>query len=262
MKKLVLLSAAVLAVAACSESTAPGSTLDARFDKPGPPPGPTVVGSLTSDAFNFEDGSISGAAGTSWAVDDLAAGGFSAAAPGIVTAYNNSTMFMGRVDNHALFLVVPNGGSKWSLAFDLYIIGSWDGQGQQAQHGAFGQDIWSLEVRCSVNSAPVQVLLETDFSNQETVQQSFPRSTSQNGGSKAGTGGYGKDLLGFRNDPAVHTPSFRSYGDTEYALSFSGFNPCGAGNPLVFAFEVPNAGLQSNYDESWGVDNVIVKTDL
>lgn len=262
MKKLVLLSAAVLAVAACSETTAPDSALDPRFAKPAPPSGPTVVGSLTSDAFDFEDGSISGAAGTSWAVDDLNAGGFSAAAPGIVSAYNNSTMFMGRVDNHALFLVVPNGGSKWSLEFDLYIIGSWDGQGQQAQHGAFGQDIWSLEIRCSVTSVPVQVLLETDFSNQETVQQSYPLSATQRGGSKAGTGSYGKDLLGFRNDPAVNTPLFRSYGDIEYSLSFSGFNPCGAGNPMVFAFEVPDADLQSNYDESWGVDNVVVKTDL
>lgn len=262
MKKLVLLSAAVLAVAACSETTAPDSALDPRFAKPAPPPGPTVTGNLTNDAFAFEDGSISGAAGTSWALDDLEDGGFSAAAPTIASAWNNSTRFLGREDNHTLFLIVPNGGSKWSIDFDLYIIGSWDGQGQQAQHGVFGQDIWNLSIRCSVNAPPAAVLMETDFSNQETVQQSYPGWATQKGGKKAGTGSFGQDLLGFRNDPAVHTPLFRSYGDIEYEMSFTGFNPCGAGAPMVFAFTVPDAGLQSNYDESWGVDNLVIKTDL
>ena len=261
MKQLVLLTAAALAVAACSETTAPVSDLDSRYAKPTAPSGPTVVGNLTTDTYSFEDNSIAGAAGTSWAVDDLESGGFSISAPDVVTAYNNSTKFLGRVDNHTLFLVVPNGGSTWSLAFDLYIIGSWDGQGQQAQHGAFGQDIWRLAIRCSPAAAPVAVLLETDFSNQLTVQQSYPRSASQKGGSKAATGAYGTDLLGYVDDPAVHTPLFRSFGDSEYHMSFSGSNPCGAGNPMYFAFTVPDAGLQSNYDESWGLDNVLIKTD-
>ena len=262
MKKLVLLSAAVLAVAACSDTTAPDAALDARYAKPVPPSGPTVDGNLTNDTFAFEDGSISGAAGTSWALNDLESGGFAIAAPGIVSAWNNSTHFLGRVDNHEMFLIVPNGGSVWSIDFDLYIIGSWDGQGQQAQNGAFGQDIWRLAIRCSVDAAPATVLMETDFSNQHTVQQSYPGWATQKGGKKAGTGSYGIDLLGFRNDPSVHTPQFRSYGDTEYHMSFAGENPCGAGNPMVFAFTVPDAGLQSNYDESWGVDNLTIKTDL
>ena len=157
MKKLVLLSAAVLAVTACSEATAPDAALDPRFAKPAPPSGPSVAGNLTSHTFTFEDNSMAGAAGTAWAVDDLEDGGFSAASPAIVSAWNNSTRFLGRVDNHALFLIVPSGGSRWSLDFDLYIIGSWDGQGQQAQQGAFGQDIWRLAIRCSVDAAPAAV---------------------------------------------------------------------------------------------------------
>ena len=261
MKQLVFLSAAVLAVTACSEATAPESDLGARYAKPTAPSGPTVTGNLTNDTFTFEDNSIAGAAGTSWAVDDLESGGFSISAPSIVTAYNNSTNFLGRVDNHTLFLVVPNGGSEWSLAFDLYIIGSWDGQGQQAQNGAFGQDIWRLAIRCSADAPPASLILETDFSNQLTVQQSYPNSATQRGGAKAATGAYATDLLGYRDDPAVHTPVFRSFGDSEYHMSFSGTNPCGAGNPMYFAFTVPDAGLQSNYDESWGLDNVVIKTD-
>ena len=52
-----------------------------------------------------------------------------------------------------------------------------------------------------------------------------------------------------------------SAGDSWYKLSFTGLNPCGNGAPLYLVFSVPNAGLQSNYDESWGVDNVQIMTD-
>jgi hypothetical protein len=169
---------------------------------------------------------------------------------------------MGREDNSSLFLVVPNAGSTYSLTFDLYIIGSWDGQGQQAQNGVFGQDIWRASIRCgSASAAPSTILLETDFSNQLTVQQSYPKSATQKGGAKAATGSYAQDLLGFRNDPSVNTPTFRSFGDVEYHMSFSGTNPCAAGETAFFTFTVPNANLQSNYDESWGLDNVVIKTD-
>ena len=50
-------------------------------------------------------------------------------------------------------------------------------------------------------------------------------------------------------------------GDTWYKMHFTGENPCGAGNPMYFVWTVPLADLQSNYDESWGLDNVVIKTD-
>lgn len=262
MKRLVSLSAAVLLITACSEATAPNSDLNTSEAKPTSEPGISVSGNLTNDTYTFEDFGISGASGTSWAADELTDGSFGISSPPVTAAYNGSTHFMGRADNTSLFLIVPNAGSKYSLSYDLYIIGSWDGQGQQAQNGAFGQDIWRTAIRCgSASAAPSKILLETDFSNQETVQQSYPGWATQKGGAKAGTGSYGKDLLGFRNDPSVNTPVFRSYGDIEYHLSFSGVNPCAAGQTAFFTFTVPNANLQSNYDESWGLDNVVIKTD-
>jgi hypothetical protein len=255
------LSAAVL-LAACSEATAPNSDLSVREAKPTSDPGITVAGNLTNDSYTFEDFAVTGASGTSWAADNLGDGVVSASSPSIINAYNSSTHFMGRADNSSLFLVVPNPGSTYSLTFDLYIIGSWDGQGKQAQSGAFGHDIWRASIRCdSPSAAPSIILLETDFSNQLTVQQSYPKSAAQKGGSKAATGSYAQDMLGFRNDPSVNTPTFRSFGDTEYHMSFSGTNPCAAGQTAFFTFTVPNANLQSNYDESWGLDNVVIKTD-
>ena len=262
MKHLATLSAAVLFLAACSEATAPTSDLTVREAKPVSDPGITVAGNLTNDSYTFEDLGITGASGTSWAVDNLGDGVVTASAPPLSEAYNSSTHFMGRADNSSLFLIVPNPGSTYSLTFDLYIIGSWDGQGQQAQSGTFGHDIWRASIRCgSPSAAPSSILLETDFSNQLTVQQSYPKSSTQKGGAKAATGSYAQDLLGFRNDPSVNTPTFRSFGDTEYHMSFSGTNPCAAGQTAFFTFTVPNANLQSNYDESWGLDNVVIKTD-
>ena len=69
------------------------------------------------------------------------------------------------------------------------------------------------------------------------------------------------DALGYIHDETAHTPLFRSMGDTWYKMHFTGANPCGAGNPMYFVWTVPDAHLQSNYDESWGLDNVVVKTD-
>lgn len=261
MKRLLSLAAAVVAISACSEATSP-TDLEINQARPVADPVITVAGNLTNDTYTFENFSISGASGTSWAADELTDGGFGISSPPVTRAFNGYTYFLGREDNTSLFLIVPNPGSTYSLTFDLFIIGSWDGQGKQAQHGAFGQDIWRLAIRCGTASAgPTQILLETDFSNQLTVQQSYPLAASQRGGKKAGTGSYAQDLLGFRNDPSTHTPQFRSFGDTEYQMSFSGTNPCAAGQTVFFTFTVPDAGLQSNYDESWGLDNVVIKTD-
>ena len=262
MTRLLALSVAVAALAACSEATSPNSDLAPSQAKPVTDPGISVAGNLTNATYTFEDLSISGAAGTSWAADELTDGSFGISSPPITEAWNHTTHFLGRADNTSLFLIVPNPGSTYSLTFDLYIIGSWDGQGQQAQHGVFGQDIWRLAIRCgSPNAAPSRILLETDFSNQLTVQQSYPDAATQKGGHKAASGAYATDLLGFRFDPNVNTPTFRSFGDTEYRMSFSGTNPCAAGQTAFFTFTVPDAGLQSNYDESWGLDNVVIKTD-
>lgn len=265
LKIAFYVSAAAIILAACADTTAPNADLSVRDARPTRDPAITVTGNLVSDTYDFEDGGFATASsGTFFTIEDLDTGGFATSSPLVTSAYNGSTDFIGRVDNNAIFLVVPaaSAGTTYSLAFDLYIIGSWDGQGQQAQHGTFGQDIWKLAMRCgTANTEPVEVLLETDFSNQLTVQQSYPRASNQKGGSKAGTGSYGTDLLGFVNDPAVHTPSFRSFGDTEYHLSFTGTNPCAPGENMIFSFIVPDAGLQSNYDESWGLDNVVLKTD-
>jgi hypothetical protein len=261
MKRLVSLFAAALLVAACSDSTAPTASNVTPTGTKSSPPTISVTGNLTNDTYTFDDGSFSGFGGSSFNVEDLD-GGFGTSSPPITAAYNDAAnKFIGRLDNHELNLVVPNGGSKFSVTFDLYIIGSWDGDGQQSGK-EFGADLWSVGVACTNGGAVVQNLLTTTFSNQKGVQQTYPNAWRDGrGGAPAGTGALSTDALGFKDDPTSNTPLFSSFGDTEYRLSFAGINPCGAGSPLYLIFTIPNAGLQSNYDESWGVDNVTIKTD-
>jgi len=260
MKTLYPLSLAAIAVVACSDGTSPTSSLEPSYAKPSDPV-ISVSGTLTNDFFTFNSGGFTGASGTEFSVTDLD-GGFGAAAPSFAAVYNdNSNMFIGRLDNHRVALQVLNGGSEYLINFDLYIIGSWDGDGKQSGK-QYGADIWSAGIACTPGGLAVANLLTTTFSNQKTVQQSFPDAWNNGrGGGPAFTGAFAVDALGFINDPTSHTPQDMSAGDSWYKLSFAGTNPCGSGSPLYLVFSVPNAGLQSNYDESWGVDNVQILTD-
>ena len=119
-----------------------------------------------------------------------------------------------------------------------------------------------FNIACSPTGPAVATLVRTTFSNQKTVQQSYPHNYGDGGGTnKAGAGSFAIDALGYVNDPTSHTPQFQSVGDTWYKMHFTGLNPCGAGNPIYLQWSVPGATLQSNYDESWGVDNVQILTD-
>ena len=261
MRPLLPLSVAMIAIVACSDSTSPTSNL-ATQDAKNTGGGFTVAGSLTNDVFTFDDGTFGSSAGSTFTVESLT-GGFGASAPPLAGVFNNaSNKFIGRLDNHKINLIVPNGGSAYDISYDLYIIGSWDGNGKQSGK-QYGVDIWENSIACSPTGPAVATLLRTTFSNQKTVQQSFPHNYLDGGGSnKAGDGSFAIDALGYVNDPTSHTPQFQSFGDTWYKLHFTGLNPCGAGNPIYLQFSVPNATLQSNYDESWGVDNVHIMTDL
>ena len=64
-------------------------------------------------------------------------------------------------------------------------------------------------------------LIRTTFSNQKTVQQSFPNNYGVAAArNKAGAGAFAIDALGYKLDPTSNTPVFESYGDTWYKLHF------------------------------------------
>lgn len=258
MKTFFTMSLTACALAACSDvSTSPAVHPELAKGTTGI----TVAGNLTNSSFDFDDGTFTAQDGGTFTVESMS-GGFGAAAPNLGSVFNNAAnKFIGRLDNHQVNLIVPSGGSTYDISYDLYIIGSWDGDGKQSGK-QYGIDIWENSIACSSTGPAVATLIRTTFSNQKTVQQSFPNNYGSNGGGlKAASGAFAVDALGYKNDPTSNTPQFSSYGDTWYKLHFSGVNPCGAGNAIFLRWSVPNGTLQSNYDESWGVDNVRIMTD-
>lgn len=262
MKKFFAVPLAALLVAACSDSsTAPASSdLDPSYARPVDPIVVCETCTVVGD-FDFESGTTISAEGGATIGTELQVGASGVAdAPGVVTAPAGGQDFLGRFSNTRTMVLInsPGTGANYYLNFDLYIIGSWDGRGKQAQQGAFLANVVEIGYRCTSGGA-ITNLLKTTFSNQYTVQQDYPNSFL-NGGFKAGSGAEAIDALGYASRPDLsHTPSFRSFGDATYNLTFSGSNPCGPGNPITFTVSTSNPTQQSVYDESWGLDNIIVR---
>ena len=270
MKRFFAATAASLLLAACSESTAPVAANDiaVSYGRKVTPP-TTVSGTITNAFFDFDAASISAASGGGGGVNGTTVGtnvfdGVSTASDiSPVPIFNFPTnFFVGRFSNTqtAVELSVPNGGTKYALEFDFYAIGSWDGIGKQAQNGAFLANVFQVGAICTGDAAgTIRDIFTSTFSNQMTVQQNFPLAFTSGGGAKALTGSIASDNL-FKGDPTVNVPVFRSVSDATYHLSFTGANPCGTA-AVTFVFRTFAPGQQSAPDETWGVDNISIKTD-
>lgn len=257
MKKIFFLPLAAFIVAACSEPTASTASndLSPSYGKAVVPP-PELSTWDSRDLFTFNSDFEASAA--SWSGSGTSTVGISSTYNVPIEAKPSDTddRFVGRLNDYQLNLEATNlaAGGAYSLSFDLYIIGSWDGLGRQAQQGRFGADIWSLSYSCGTGATTSTVLYETSFSNQKTVQQSYPRQFGEPGGNKAGEGRTDEDELGYTAEE-VHVPLFTSFINTTYRMIFAGTNLCGS-QPMSFVMTVPNALQPGNRDESWGIDNV------
>jgi hypothetical protein len=127
--------------------------------------------------------------------------------------------------------------SEASVAFDLLVLKSWDGNSPQ-----YGPDRWSLKVR----GGPT--LLDTTFSNNpktetEGTLQDYPRKRSR---PQAGAA-------------AVKTLGYDFFGDAAYHLSFTFPHE---GEALVLEFSGDLFEGKGTADESWGLDDVRVSVKL
>ena len=225
MKAKYLIPVAAVFLAACSEPTSSPVDFEVSAGRqtttPPPAPGET-----------FENGIASLG---SWNLSKLATSpGSTKLAP---------TTFLGRLLNEEVSLSVPAGKSSITVSFDLYIIGTWDGAGQQG----FGGDWWQIEV--SRNGGARQNVFHTSFSNQATKPQHFPKQID-GGTSPNGRGAYLLNALGYPKASGKY-----DVGDAIYRLTYTISNP-GAG-PVVLYFHTTTP-MQDINDESWGLDNVSV----
>jgi hypothetical protein len=266
-------SAIALILSACTEATAPVATqqnFTPSYAKKVPPPTSSVSGNLTWAEFHFANQSLDATYPTGYSANgaQISSGllsgltGASSDVP-VPTYVDPTNFFLGRFDNTqtVAMLSVPNGGSKYDLAFDFYAIGSWDGIGKQAQSGAFGANLFQIGALCTGDATgTVRDIFTSTFSNQMTVQQNYPLSYTSGGGAKALTGSFASDTL-FKGDPTVSVPLFRSVSDAIYKMHFTGDNPCVTGSFTIVFRSYSSSTEQTSFDETWGIDNVVVKTD-
>jgi hypothetical protein len=121
------------------------------------------------------------------------------------------------------------------LSFDLYVLKSWDGNSPQ-----YGPDRWKLAV------AGGPVLLDTTFSNNHKVEkqgsyQDYPTAKSP---PRAGAA-------------ATNTLGYEFFGDSVYPLRFTFPH---SGSDLTIEFSSSLFEGKGVADESWGLDNVRVRT--
>ena len=123
-----------------------------------------------------------------------------------------------------------------TVAFDLYILKSWDGNNPN-----YGPDRWSLRVRGGAT------LLDTSFSNNpktapyDLSEQDYPAAASAQQTGCA----------------AVNTLGYKFFGDCIYRLSFQFAH---AAETLVLDFSSSLFEGKGTDDESWGLDNLRVST--
>jgi YVTN family beta-propeller protein len=126
--------------------------------------------------------------------------------------------------------------SSITVSFDLYVLKSWDGNGVLGS----GPDTFDFGVTGA--AAP---LLHTSFGNYPGQVQAFP-GTHPGPSNSDGTGASERNTLGY---------SF--YGDTVYRLTYT-FAHTASSLTLNFAASLPD-GDPGLHNESWGLDNVVVR---
>jgi hypothetical protein len=158
--------------------------------------------------------------------------------PAIVTAPPYDPQDFVRVDETVtLTLLNLKPHTLATIAFDLYVLKSWDGNNPN-----YGPDRWTL----SVQGGPK--LLDATFSNN-------PK-----------TGAYNLSLQNYpvANSPqqsgaaAINTLGYTFYGDTIYHLTFTFAH---TGGSIAVDFSSSLFEGKGTDDESWGLDNVRVSTN-
>ncbi len=133
--------------------------------------------------------------------------------------------------------------TKVQLTFDLYVLKSWDGNSPP-----YGPDRFKLRV------AEGAVLLDTTFSNNPKVRedgsyQNYPAPIGKTASNAPQTGAASTGTLGYNN----------FFKDSIYHLTFTFPHREPA---LTLEFTSSLFEGKGTADESWGLDNVVVRADV
>jgi hypothetical protein len=155
------------------------------------------------------------------------------------TTAPNGENFLGQFNNTPTCLILDSlPEHNWTrISFDLYIIGTWNGNNTQ-----YGPDEWLF----SLGGETPKTFLHTTFSNwiQPGYNQAFPDTILQ-GDYLARTGSSDSNNLGY---------TYKNVGkDTTYQISYIFFHQAD-----TVRFDFSAFGLQNIENEGWGLDNVAV----
>jgi hypothetical protein len=133
--------------------------------------------------------------------------------------------------------------TRVAVSFDLYVLKSWDGNSRP-----YGPDRFMVRV----GDGPV--LLDTTFSNNPKVRedgsyQSYPGSSGETASNPPWTGAISTGTLGYSD----------FFKDSTYRLSFE-FPHVTSTLTLQFGSSLFEG--KGTADESWGLDNVVVRADV
>lgn len=181
--------------------------------------------------------------------DDVVGGEWPQAAK--VATAPNGQRFLGEFGNETVTLNLGRlpAHSQVTVAFDLFIIRSWDGNQVEVPVGAaayrellpddvtaVGPDRWRLQ-------ADGQMVIDTTFANIPGFPQSYPDNYPADHPTQ--TGAVALNSLGYRFNENVLDATYR----VERTFAHTGGN-------LILEFT--GLRLQGLHDESWGLDNVTV----
>lgn len=130
-----------------------------------------------------------------------------------------------------------------TVEFDLFVMGTWDGNMQSEVYG--GPDLFQL----AVGGGPL--LMSTTFALCDPASQSQAYPDEYPAQNPAGAGAVALNVLG------VYAPTCGNGLDTAVFHVARTFEHAAPGLALQFS----GIGLQVPYDESWGLDNVVVSLD-
>ncbi|NCS28733.1 MAG: PEP-CTERM sorting domain-containing protein [Microcystis aeruginosa F13-15] len=223
----------------------------------------SLVTATISSAVGLCFGIITQAsAGTIVYSNDFTTGsGYSEWSNNITTTAPSGERFLGRFSSSnksattpsgttTLTLPIPTRTTNISLAFDLYIIHSWDGNGNPADP-IVGPDNWRVQIIGNPNP-----LLQATFNNVSGLApissrtQSFGGQNQPLGDYPARTGAFAIDTLG------IESGFVWGSRDSTYRFFFT-FPYTQSSLSINFS----DLGLQGLIDESWGLDNIVISSD-
>ena len=243
MRKIFTVVAAALFAAACSDTTAPDSSLSATpsYGKsyPQPPNIPEVCSAADTDCVTFTTGDANNSSAAS-------SYGIAGETSTSVAGGRIISSLRGQEQTLAVTGVSLPAATSFDVRYELYIIGAWDGEPKK------GPDhVLEWTVQCGTTGTPQRVMYAS-FGNRLSSATSFPLDVAAKGHFGGQYFNTGLNLTGY---PAQFTQK-GDVADSKYNVqrTVTLASVCASGELIM---KLTAHGIPSN--ATWAIDNLSVR---